>query len=81
MIVGVPKEIKVNENRVAVIPVGVELLKASGHTVFVEKGGEIIPKITGVDISKRPDDSIPVNYIKKCPECSTNLIWSAGLSP
>lgn len=36
MIIGVPKEIKTNENRVAVIPVGVELLKRSGHTVLVE---------------------------------------------
>ena len=35
MIIGVPTEIKVNENRVAVIPVGVELLKAGGHTVLV----------------------------------------------
>lgn len=38
MIIGVPKEIKANENRVALIPVGVELLKANGHTVLIEKG-------------------------------------------
>jgi len=38
MLVGVPKEIKTNENRVAVIPVGVELLRSRGHSVIVEKG-------------------------------------------
>lgn len=38
MTIGVPKEIKPNENRVALIPVGVELLKENGHTVLIEKG-------------------------------------------
>ncbi len=47
-----------------------------GDTVFVEKGGEIIPKITGVDLSKRPARSIPVQYITHCPECNTRLIRS-----
>ncbi|MEQ9232092.1 MAG: NAD-dependent DNA ligase LigA, partial [Cyclobacteriaceae bacterium] len=42
-------------------------------TVFVEKGGEIIPKITGVDFSQRPSDSIPFEYYKDCPECGTPL--------
>lgn len=47
-----------------------------GDTVFVEKGGEIIPKITGVDLSKRPSHSKPVHYITHCPECGTRLIRS-----
>ena len=42
--------------------------------VFVEKGGEIIPKITGVDLPKRDPDSIPVKYITRCPECNTHLV-------
>ena len=45
-----------------------------GDLVFVEKGGEIIPKITGVDLSARPSDSHPVHYIGKCPECGTGLV-------
>jgi DNA ligase (NAD+) len=45
-----------------------------GDTVFVEKGGEIIPKIVGVDISKRPAHAEPVRYITHCPECGTPLI-------
>lgn len=44
-----------------------------GDTVFVEKGGEIIPKVTGVDNSKRKSDSKPVSYITHCPECGTGL--------
>src|SRR5258706_665414 len=43
-------------------------------TVFVEKGGEIIPKITAVDISKRKKGAKPVKYISKCPECGTELV-------
>ncbi len=43
-------------------------------TVFVEKGGEIIPKITGVDLGKRPADSQPIIYPATCPACSTPLI-------
>jgi DNA ligase (NAD+) len=45
-----------------------------GDTVFVEKGGEIIPKITGVDLKKRPLHSHKTIYISKCPECGTELI-------
>lgn len=45
-----------------------------GDTVYVEKGGEIIPKITGIDLSKRSSNSQAVNYIDHCPECSTALI-------
>src|SRR5690606_26980415 len=44
-----------------------------GDTVFVEKGGEIIPKIIGVDLSKRPITSQPTRYIDHCPECATPL--------
>jgi DNA ligase (NAD+) len=45
-----------------------------GDYVFVEKGGEIIPKVTGVDREKRTQDHLPVNYIESCPECGTQLI-------
>lgn len=44
-----------------------------GDTVFVEKGGEIIPKITSVDISKRVFNSPKILFIKKCLECGTEL--------
>ncbi|MGL4364171.1 MAG: NAD-dependent DNA ligase LigA [Bacteroidales bacterium] len=43
-------------------------------TVFVEKGGEIIPKIIGVEKSMRDSKSTPLEYITHCPECSTELI-------
>ena len=49
-----------------------------GDTVFVEKGGEIIPKITGVDFSKRPTDSQPIFYPTHCPACGTELVRSEG---
>lgn len=45
-----------------------------GDTVFVEKGGEIIPKIVGVDLNKRHAHSHKVKYITECPECGTPLI-------
>jgi DNA ligase (NAD+) len=45
-----------------------------GDTVFVEKGGEIIPKIIAVDLSKRPENSELTKYITHCPECQTELI-------
>lgn len=48
--------------------------------VFVEKGGEIIPKIVGVDASKRNMDSKPIQFIDKCPECGTTLIREEGES-
>ncbi|MFD0861872.1 NAD-dependent DNA ligase LigA [Sungkyunkwania multivorans] len=47
-------------------------------TVYVEKGGEIIPKIIGVDLSKRPSDSVPTTYITHCPECDTHLVREEG---
>jgi len=47
-------------------------------TVYVEKGGEIIPKIISVDLSKRLDNSSPTKYITECPECHTELIRKEG---
>lgn len=49
-----------------------------GDTVFVEKGGEIIPKIVGVDFKSRNPNSTPTQYIKNCPECGTELIRAEG---
>ncbi|QNH60553.1 NAD-dependent DNA ligase LigA [Hymenobacter sediminicola] len=49
-----------------------------GDMVFVEKGGEIIPKITGVDLAARPDDSQPIVYPTECPACGTPLIRPEG---
>nr|WP_315210506.1 NAD-dependent DNA ligase LigA [uncultured Flavobacterium sp.] len=49
-----------------------------GDTVFVEKGGEIIPKIIAVDFTKRPENSEPTKYITHCPECNTELVRSEG---
>ena len=49
-----------------------------GDTVFVEKGGEIIPKIIAVDLSKRIVNSEPIKYIIHCPECNTQLVRSEG---
>lgn len=46
--------------------------------VFVEKGGEIIPKITAVDASKRHPMFQPISFIKNCPECGTELIRKEG---
>ncbi len=45
-----------------------------GDLVFVEKGGEIIPKITGVDLASRPADALPVVFPTVCPACGTGLI-------
>ena len=49
-----------------------------GDMVYVEKGGEIIPKITGVELSQRPADSRPFEYIDRCPECGTPLVRYEG---
>ncbi|MEM6515414.1 MAG: NAD-dependent DNA ligase LigA [Bacteroidota bacterium] len=49
-----------------------------GDEVFVEKGGEIIPKIIAVDLSKRPLDSAPTTYITECPECGSTLVREEG---
>ena len=49
-----------------------------GDTVFVEKGGEIIPKITGVDVDKRSADAKPFHFITHCPECGAQLVREEG---
>ena len=49
-----------------------------GDYVYVEKGGEIIPKIVGVDIEQRPIIAQPVRFIKRCPECGTPLVRYEG---
>jgi len=49
-----------------------------GDTVFVEKGGEIIPKIVGVNLDERANTSPPTTFIHECPECSTTLIRKEG---
>ena len=49
-----------------------------GDTVFVEKGGEIIPKIVEVDTSNRSDESVPTHFASICPECSTALVREEG---
>jgi DNA ligase (NAD+) len=49
-----------------------------GDMVFVEKGGEIIPKITGVDVTQRATDSKPFEFAEYCPECGTKLERAEG---
>ncbi len=49
-----------------------------GDEVFVEKGGEIIPKIIAVDLNKRLPDSHVTNFISHCPECNTELVRQEG---
>jgi DNA ligase (NAD+) len=49
-----------------------------GDYVFVEKGGEIIPKVTAVDQSKRTNKTKSIKYITKCPECGTPLVRTEG---
>lgn len=49
-----------------------------GDMVYVEKGGEIIPKITGVDLTQRPAGSRPLEYITECPECHSPLVRYEG---
>ena len=49
-----------------------------GDTVYVEKGGEIIPKIVGVDFEKRKSDSEATQYLTHCPECDTKLVREPG---
>jgi DNA ligase (NAD+) len=49
-----------------------------GDYVFVEKGGEIIPKVTGVDLSKRNESLKAIDYITSCPECNSILMRKEG---
>jgi DNA ligase (NAD+) len=50
----------------------------AGDTVFVEKGGEIIPKIIAVDFTKRPENSETTKYATNCPECNSELVRTEG---
>ena len=49
-----------------------------GDWVYVEKGGEIIPKIVGVEPTKRPPSSQPLAFPKRCPDCGTPLVRPDG---
>lgn len=49
-----------------------------GDKVKIEKGGEVIPKITGVITTERHPDLVPVQFIEKCPECGTQLVRLPG---
>lgn len=49
-----------------------------GDYVYVEKGGEIIPKIVGVDTSRRNASALPVRFITHCPECGAELVRYEG---
>jgi DNA ligase (NAD+) len=57
-----------NADQIAMLDVRV------GDAVWVEKGGEIIPKITGVELSQRPADSVPLEFPAECPACGTPLV-------
>ncbi len=50
----------------------------TGDYVYVEKGGEIIPKIVGVDKERRPEGALPVAFIVRCPECGCELVRREG---
>jgi DNA ligase (NAD+) len=49
-----------------------------GDFVYVEKGGEIIPKIVGVNLDKRDASAAKIHYIENCPECQTALVRKEG---
>jgi DNA ligase (NAD+) len=49
-----------------------------GDSVYVEKGGEIIPKIVGIDLNSRKKDSKPIEFVTECPECGTPLVREKG---
>ncbi|MGB1295202.1 MAG: NAD-dependent DNA ligase LigA [Flavobacteriales bacterium] len=55
-----------------------ELDLHENDSVWVEKGGEIIPKITGVQLSKRTQDANPIEYISNCPFCKSELVQNEG---
>ena len=50
----------------------------AGDHLFIEKGGEIIPKVVGVDLEKRQEGAMPIQYIARCPECGTPLVRVEG---
>ena len=49
-----------------------------GDSLLIEKGGEIIPKVVGVDMEKRQEGAMPIQYIDRCPECGTALVRMEG---
>ena len=49
-----------------------------GDSLLIEKGGEIIPKVVGVDLEKRLPGAMPIQYILRCPECGTPLVRAEG---
>ena len=49
-----------------------------GDHLFIEKGGEIIPKVVGIDMEQRKEGSMPVQYIVRCPECGAELVRAEG---
>jgi DNA ligase (NAD+) len=61
-----------NEDQIAILDLH------HNDMVFVEKGGEVIPKIVGVDISKRDESSKRIKFITICPECGTMLVKNEG---
>jgi DNA ligase (NAD+) len=61
-----------NANQIAALDLRI------GDYVFVEKGGEIIPKVTGIDLGKRKPGTKPIHYIEKCPECGSKLFRIEG---
>ena len=62
----------VNEDQIASLDIRV------GDSVYVEKGGEIIPKITGVNLSLRPSGTLPPQFPGLCPDCGTPLVKQEG---
>jgi len=49
-----------------------------GDTVYVEKGGDVIPKVSGVNLKKRPKNSSPFKFSTKCPECGSKIFRPEG---
>jgi DNA ligase (NAD+) len=49
-----------------------------GDSLLIEKGGEIIPKVVGVDMEKRLPGAMPIQYVTRCPECGTPLVREEG---
>ena len=49
-----------------------------GDNLLIEKGGEIIPKVVGVDLDQRKEGAVAVRYIEQCPECGTPLPTDEG---
>src|SRR5207253_244821 len=49
-----------------------------GDTVLVERGGEVIPKVAGVDVSQRPTGTKPYRFPNRCPECNSELVRPEG---